>query len=165
MATSNPDACLPDSLFRVSVMLNFGEPGTLRTKLMLLVRYGIAGSITSGVYILVYNIFVHFDVVRFLSSNLAYLAALMVQYNAHGKFTFGHRDKRKGVLWRYLVAVGFGFVMAALISQANTKLYTLPDVLVSLIVMVLVATSNFFFFNFWVYAHNALPIRDDDDNG
>ncbi len=116
-------------------------------------RYALAGGLTSGVYILVYNFFVYFDVVRFLSSNLAYGAALLVQYSAHGKFTFGHRETRKGVLWRYLIAVGFGFLMAALISQANTKLYTLPDTIVSLIVMVLVAISNFFFFNFWVYAN------------
>jgi putative flippase GtrA len=124
----------------------------LRTKAFLLVRYALAGGLTSGVYILVYNILVHFDLVRFFSSNLAYGAALLVQYTAHGKFTFGHRETGKGVLTRYLVAVGFGFIMAAIISQANTKLYTLPDAIVSLIVMVLVAISNFFFFNFWVYA-------------
>jgi putative flippase GtrA len=124
----------------------------LKTKALLLMRYALAGGLTSGVYIIVYNILVHFDVVRFLSSNLAYGAALLVQYSAHGKFTFGHRETRKGVLWRYLTAVGFGFIMAALFSQANTKLYTLPDPIVSLIVMVLVAISNFFFFNFWVYA-------------
>jgi putative flippase GtrA len=133
------------------------QAGSLKTKLMLLVRYAIAGGITSGTYMLVYNALVHFDVVRFLSSNLAYGAALLVQYSAHGKFTFGHRETRKGVLVRYLLAVGFGFVMAALISQANTKLYTLPDALVSLIVMVLVAISNFFFFNFWVYADQKKP--------
>jgi putative flippase GtrA len=125
---------------------------SLQTKAMLLVRYALAGGLTSGVYILVYNILVHFDLVRFFSSNVAYGAALLVQYSAHGKFTFGHRETDKGVLTRYLVAVGFGFIMAAIISQANTKLYTLPDAIVSLIVMVLVANSNFFLFNFWVYA-------------
>ena len=121
-------------------------------KLRLLTRYALAGGLTSGVYMIVYNTLVHFDIVRFLSSNIAYGAALLVQYSAHGKFTFGHRETRKGVLIRYLVAVGFGFLMAALVSQANTKLYSLPDSLVSLIVMVLVAISNFVSFNFWVYA-------------
>jgi putative flippase GtrA len=140
------------------------QAGSLKTKLMLLVRYAIAGGITSGTYMLVYNALVHFDVVRFLSSNLAYGAALLVQYSAHGKFTFGHRDTRKGVLVRYLLSVGFGFVMAALISQANTKLYTLPDALVSLIVMVLVAISNFFFFNFWVYADHKKPEPPANDS-
>jgi putative flippase GtrA len=135
----------------------------LKTRAFLLFRYALAGGLTSGVYILVYNIFVHFDVVRFLSSNLAYGAALLVQYSAHGKFTFGHRDTRKGVLFRYLVAVGFGFMMAALFSQANTKLYTLPDTIVSLIVMVLVAISNFFFFNFWVYADHKKPTSEADN--
>jgi putative flippase GtrA len=125
----------------------------LKTKALLLARYALAGGLTSGVYILVYNTLVHFDIVRFLSSNLAYGAALLVQYSAHGKFTFGHRETKKGVLLRYLTAVGFGFIMAAVVSQANTtKLYTLPDTIVSLIVMVLVAISNFIFFNFWVYA-------------
>jgi putative flippase GtrA len=124
----------------------------LKTKALLLGRYALAGGLTSGVYILVYNTLVHFDIVRFLSSNLAYGAALLVQYSAHGKFTFGHRETKKGVLLRYLTAVGFGFIMAALVSQANTKLYTLPDTIVSFIVMVLVAISNFIFFNFWVYA-------------
>jgi putative flippase GtrA len=132
-----------------------GEQPTsdLKTRALLLARYALAGGLTSGVYILVYNTLVHFDVVRFLSSNLAYGAALLVQYSAHGKFTFGHRETKKGVLLRYLTAVGFGFIMAALFSQANTKLYTLPDTIVSLIVMVLVAISNFIFFNFWVYAN------------
>jgi putative flippase GtrA len=130
----------------------------LKTKAMLLGRYAIAGGLTSGMYILVYNALVYFDIVRFLSSNLAYGAALLVQYSAHGKFTFGHRDTKKGVLFRYLVAVGFGFIMAALVSQANTKLYTLPDALVSLIVMVLVAISNFIFFNFWVYKDQTVPV-------
>ena len=125
-------------------------------------RYVLAGSLTSCVYIIVYNTFVYFEVVRFLSSNLAYGAALLVQYSAHGKFTFGHRETRKGVLIRYLLAVGFGFVMAALISQANTKLYTLPDMIVSLIVMVFVAISNFFFFNFWVYADVPKPKLEAD---
>jgi putative flippase GtrA len=134
-------------------MANDGGQSEFKTKLLLLVRYAMAGGLTSGMYILVYNILVHFDIVRFLSSNLAYGAALLVQYSAHGKFTFGHRDTKKGVLFRYLIAVGFGFVMAALISQANTKLYTLPDSIVSLIVMVLVAMSNFVFFNFWVYSN------------
>jgi putative flippase GtrA len=136
----------------------------LKAKFMLLVRYAIAGGITSGTYILVYNVLVHFDIVRFLSSNLAYGAALLVQYSAHGKFTFGHRETKKGVLVRYLVAVGFGFIMAALISQANTKLYTLPDTVVSLIVMVLVAITNFFFFNFWVYrdVKPSAAVHDED---
>ena len=134
----------------------------LKTKALLLGRYALAGSLTSGVYIIVYNTFVYFEVVRFLSSNLAYGAALLVQYSAHGKFTFGHRETRKGVLMRYLLAVGFGFVMAALISQANTKLYTLPDMIVSLIVMVFVAISNFFFFNFWVYADVPKPKLEAD---
>jgi putative flippase GtrA len=134
----------------------------LKAKALLLIRYALAGGLTSGVYIVVYNILVHFEIVRFLSSNLAYGAALLVQYSAHGKFTFGHRDTRKGVLTRYLIAVGFGFIMAALFSQANTKLYTLPDTIVSLIVMVLVAISNFFFFNFWVYADDKKPKSEDD---
>ena len=132
-------------------------------KALLLMRYALAGGVTSGVYILVYNILVYFDIVRFLSSNLAYFAALLVQYSAHGKFTFGHRETKKGVLGRYLIAVGFGFIMAALISQANTKLYTLPDTVVSLIVMVLVAISNFVFFNFWVYSHQKEIIERRDD--
>jgi putative flippase GtrA len=134
----------------------------LKAKALLLIRYALAGGLTSGVYIVVYNILVHFEIVRFLSSNLAYGAALLVQYSAHGKFTFGHRDTRKGVLIRYLIAVGFGFIMAALFSQANTKLYALPDTIVSLIVMVLVAISNFFFFNFWVYADDKKPKSEDD---
>jgi putative flippase GtrA len=146
----------------------------LKTKAFLLGRYALAGGLTSGVYMLVYNPLVYFglasgatsgvqiwghdvvvraDVLRFVSSNIAYVCALLVQYSAHGKFTFGHREKDKGVLFRYLVAVGFGFLMAAVFSQANTKMYTLPDGTVSLIVMVLVAISNFFFFNFWVYSH------------
>jgi putative flippase GtrA len=133
-----------------------------KTKALLLFRYGVSGGLTSGMYIIVYNILVHFDVVRFLSSNLAYGAALLVQYGAHGKFTFGHRETRKGVLTRYLLAVGFGFAMAAIVSQANTKIYTLPDWIVSLIVMVLVAISNFFFFNFWVYADYKKPEEEVD---
>lgn len=145
-------------------MSDNGAKADLKTKAMLLVRYALAGGLTSGVYIVVYNTLVHFDLVRFLSSNLAYGAALLVQYSAHGKFTFGHRETRKGVLVRYLLAVGFGFVMAALISQANTKLYTLPDAIVSLIVMVLVAISNFFFFNFWVYADHKKPDQDLESN-
>jgi putative flippase GtrA len=130
------------------------------TKALLLARYALAGGLTSSVYILVYNILVHFDVVRFLSSNLAYGAALLVQYSAHGKFTFGHRETGKNTLVRYLIAVGSGFIMTALISQANTKLYTLPDTIVSLIVMVLVAISNFIFFNFWVYSEVRKPDLD-----
>ena len=123
-----------------------------RQRATLAARYVIAGGLTSLVYILVYNAFVYVGLVRFLSSNLAYGAALLVQYSAHGKFTFGHRLKKPGTLWRYLIAVGVGFVIAAAISQANTKLYDLPDVLVSAIVMIIVAGTNFLFFNFWVYA-------------
>jgi putative flippase GtrA len=134
----------------------------IQARMHLLARYALAGGLTSGVYILVYNILVHFEVVRFLSSNLAYCAALLVQYSAHGKFTFGARDTRKGVLMRYSIAVGFGAIMAALVSQANTKLYTLSDKYVSFIVMVLVAISNFFFFNFWVYADQKKPSSDLD---
>jgi putative flippase GtrA len=135
----------------------------LQIKMHLLARYALAGGLTSGVYILVYNILVHYELVRFLSSNLAYCAALLVQYSAHGKFTFGARETKKGVLTRYLIAVGFGAVMAALVSQANMKIYTLPDKVVSVIVMVLVAISNFFFFNFWVYADHKKPDAEADD--
>jgi putative flippase GtrA len=129
----------------------------LKQKVMLAARYALAGGLTSVVYIIVYNIFVHFGVVRFLSSNFAYVAALVVQFSAHGKFTFGHRNTKDGVFWRYIIAVGFGFLMAAAVSQANMKLYVLPDFIVSLIVMVLVAASNFIFFNFWVYADHTPP--------
>ena len=134
----------------------------LKQRAELLVRYALAGGLTTGVYMIVYNSLVYFEIVRFLSSNLAYGAALLVQYSAHSKFTFGHRETRKGALWRYLLVVGFGFIMAALVSQANMKLYVLPDLIVSLIVMVLVATSNFFFFNFWVYA--ASPPKREPEN-
>ena len=123
-----------------------------RAKAILGLRYALAGGLTSLVYIIVYNLMVYLGLVRFFSSNLAYGAALLFQYSAHGKFTFGHRETKPGTLWRYLVAVGVGFLIAALISQANTKLYDLPDLMVSAIVMVIVAGTNFLFFNFWVYA-------------
>jgi putative flippase GtrA len=153
----------------------------LKTKAPLLARYALAGGLTSGVYMIVYNAFIHFDVIalltsdsvfnvleniigiRFLSSNLANIAALLVQYSAHGKFTFGHRDARKGVLFRYLMAVGFGFILSALISQANTNLYTLPDLTVSLIAVVVVAISNFFLFNFWVYDEAKTDAKDETE--
>lgn len=123
-----------------------------RTKILMLLRYGVAGGLTSLVYILIYLGSVHFGLARYLASAVAYGCALLFQYFAHGLFTFGHRDMPEGRLWRYLVAVGCGFVLAASISQANSKLYTLPDLLVSIIVMCVVATTNFFFFTFWVYA-------------
>jgi putative flippase GtrA len=123
-----------------------------RAKLMMLARYALAGGLTSLVYIIVYTSSVHFGLVRYLAAALGYGCALLFQYFAHGLFTFGHREIAKGRLWRYLFAVGCGFVLAACISQANTKLYTLPDLVVSLIVMTVVATTNFFFFTFWVYA-------------
>lgn len=126
-----------------------------RQKAILGLRYAIAGGLTSLVYILVYNLMVYLGLVRFLSSNLAYGAALLFQYSAHGKFTFGHRTTRPGTLTRYLISVGIGFLIAALISQANTKLYDLPDLVVSAIVMVIVACTNFILFNFWVYADHA----------
>lgn len=130
----------------------------LRAKAILGLRYAVAGGLTSLVYIIVYNLMVYMGLVRFFSSNLAYGAALLFQYSAHGKFTFGHRETKPGTLWRYLIAVGVGFLIAALISQANTKLYDLPDLVVSVIVMVIVACTNFLFFNFWVYAdHNERP--------
>jgi putative flippase GtrA len=135
----------------------------LKSKALLLMRYALAGSFTSLVYILVYNLtlwaYVHLgedkaatSAIRFLASNLGYGCALLVQYSAHRKFTFGHREERKGQLVRYLIAVGFGFIMAALFSSANAKLYVLPDYIVSIIAMIFVAISNFFFFTFWVYA-------------
>lgn len=130
----------------------------LRAKAILGLRYAVAGGLTSLVYIIVYNLMVYMGLVRFFSSNLAYGAALLFQYSAHGKFTFGHRETKPGTLWRYLIAVGVGFLIAALISQANTKLYDLPDLVVSVIVMVIVACTNFLFFNFWVYAdHKERP--------
>ncbi|MCA3694430.1 GtrA family protein [Aquidulcibacter sp.] len=136
----------------------------LRAKAILGLRYAVAGGLTSLVYIIVYNLMVYFGLVRFFASNLAYGAALLFQYSAHGKFTFGHRDTKPGTLWRYLFAVGVGFLIAALISQANTKLYDLPDLVVSAIVMVIVACTNFLFFNFWVYAdHTAKPVQGDHD--
>ncbi|AMS28916.1 GtrA family protein [Aquidulcibacter sp.] len=134
----------------------------LRAKAILGLRYAIAGGLTSLVYIVVYNLMVYLGLVRFFSSNLAYGAALLFQYSAHGKFTFGHRETKPGTLWRYLIAVGVGFLIAALISQANTKLYDLPDLAVSAIVMVIVACTNFLFFNFWVYAdQTSKPLQGD----
>ncbi len=136
----------------------------LRSKAILGMRYAVAGGLTSLVYIIVYNLMVYFGLVRFFSSNLAYGAALLFQYSAHGKFTFGHRETKPGTLWRYLFAVGVGFLIAALISQANTKLYDLPDLVVSAIVMVIVACTNFLFFNFWVYADQTVkPVQGDHD--
>jgi putative flippase GtrA len=123
-----------------------------RTKILMLARYAVSGGLTSLVYILIYLVCVHFEMARFLASALAYGCALCFQYFAHGLFTFGHRDMPEGRLWRYVVAVGCGFVLAASISQANSQVYTLPDLLVSIIVMGVVATTNFFFFTFWVYA-------------
>lgn len=123
-----------------------------RSRMALLARYALAGGLTSLVYILVYNGLVEIlGMVRFFASNMAYGCALLFQWFAHGLFTFGHRSVPKGVFGRYITVVGFGFLMAAAISQANTKLYTLEDWIVSLIVMVLVATSNFIGFTFWVY--------------
>ena len=135
----------------------------LRQRLALLARYALAGGLTSLVYMVVYNLLVQLGMIRFFASNAAYACALLFQYSAHGKFTFGHRETRKGQLWRYLVAVGIGFLIAALISQANTKLYTLPDALVSLIVMLIVAGTNVIFFNFWVYAPGRqIPLAAED---
>lgn len=135
-----------------------------RAKAILALRYALAGGLTSLVYIIVYNLMVYLGLVRFFSSNLAYGAALLFQYSAHGKFTFGHRETKPGTLWRYLIAVGVGFLIAALISQANTKVYDLPDLVVSAIVMVIVAGTNFLFFNFWVYADQTSK-PDPGDHG
>jgi putative flippase GtrA len=123
-----------------------------RAKAILGLRYALAGGLTSLVYMIVYNLMVYLGMVRYAASILGYGAALLFQYSAHGKFTFGHREAKPGILWRYLIAVGFGLLLAASFSQANTKLYYLPDPVVSAIVMVIVACTNFVFFNFWVYA-------------
>jgi putative flippase GtrA len=134
------------------------EPGVgTRGRLLHLARYALAGGATSLVYIVVYNLAVQAGMVRFFASNLGYAAALLFQYFAHGRYTFGHRTPGAGVWWRYLVSVGFGFILAALVSEANTKLYTLPDTVVSVIVMVLVAISNFVLFNLWVYRDRPAP--------
>jgi putative flippase GtrA len=142
----------------------------LRSHAFMLFRYLLAGSLTSLVYIIVYNgtlaLYSRGDLssvtnswVRFMCSNCGYICALLVQYSAHSHFTFQHRVSQDGQLARYLIAVGFGFVMAGTFSSANLVLYTLPDSLVSLIVMILVAVSNFLFFNFWVYSNNKKTVN------
>jgi putative flippase GtrA len=135
-----------------------GKSGARRGgRLAHLARYALAGAVTIATYMTIYNLLVMAGLMRFLASTLAYGGALLVQFFAHGRYTFGHRDAGHGVVWRYLVSVGFGLLMAAGISQANTKLYSLDDRLVSAIVMGLVAISNFVLFNLWVYRGRPAP--------
>ncbi|MEN9855075.1 MAG: hypothetical protein RLZZ157_201 [Pseudomonadota bacterium] len=131
----------------------------------MLVRYAFAGGLTTLVYFVVYNGALLFyskgdpssvtnGWVRFGFSSLAYGCALLLQYSAHGRFTFGHRQTRSGQLRRYLFTVAFGLLLAASVSAANYNLYVLPDVVVAIITSVLVTSSNFILFNFWVYAND-----------
>jgi putative flippase GtrA len=133
------------------------ETTSPKPQLLMLARYALAGGLTTLVYIVIYNIGAHFEVQRFFASNIAYACALLFQYFAHGIFTFGHREVKQGRLARYLAAVGVGAILAGLISEGNTRVYVLPDLVVSLIVMAVVATTNFFFFTFWVYAVDKTP--------
>lgn len=136
-----------------------------RTNLAMLVRYTFAGGLTTLVYFVVYNGALLFyskgdpssvtnGWVRFGFSSLAYGCALLLQYGAHGRFTFGHRQTRSGQLQRYLFTVAFGLFLAASVSAANYNLYVLPDAIVAIITSVLVAVSNFTLFNVWVYAND-----------
>jgi putative flippase GtrA len=136
------------------VVAGLGTAGGWRARLWLMARYALSGAATIGVYMIVYNaLVVASPVPRFAASNIAYVCALLVQFSAHRLFTFGHRETGEGTLVRYLVSVGFGALLAAGISEANTRLYTLDDTAVSAIVMGLVACTNFVLFNLWVYRH------------
>jgi putative flippase GtrA len=137
----------------------------LWSKLTVLVRYAFAGGLTTLVYFLVYNgallVYSKGDPssvsnawIRFGFSSLAFGCALLLQYGAHGRFTFGHRQTRDGQLQRYLLTVAFGLLLAASVSAANYNLYVLPDAIVAIITSVLVTISNFILFNFWVYAND-----------
>lgn len=126
----------------------YGTHGTWRQFL----RFALVGTTVALVYALGYNLLRWLTLGPALSSTLAYLLAITVQYIGHASFTFRKRARDGGQVLRFVLLNTLGLVVAVALTEGLTGPVAAPDWVASLAVVIVLPILNWFVMRLWVFA-------------
>ena len=115
-------------------------------------RFGVVGVLTA----LLHNglLFVGVEMLHFgvtLASSLGFVVAVIFNYLMHYSWTFAEPAPHGRTLRRYLVMIGCGFTINAVVMYSGENWLALHYLLLQVMAQVLVVLWNFTVSNAWVF--------------
>ena len=115
-------------------------------------RFAVVGVTTAALYYgLLYSgvEFLALNVV--LTSSVAYVIVIAVNYLMHYSWTFGATSPHTTALKRYLVMTGCGFFINALIMYIGVSILLLNYLLIQTVAMAVIIVWNYCLSSIWVF--------------
>ena len=120
-----------------------------------LLRYFLAGFISTIVYVVFYFLFTHFGISNVLSSFISYALSILAHYWGLAYYAFRVEIANSFQFARFVVTVGFGLAVAGLVMEQTQGTAELVQFAALMLVTAIVAIFNFFMFFLWVFARRA----------
>ena len=120
-----------------------------------LLRYFLAGFISTVVYVVFYFLFAHFGLSNVLSSFISYAFSIVAHYMGLAYYAFRVDIANSFQFARFVVTVGFGLAVAGLVMEQTQGTPELIQFAALMLVTAIVAIFNFFMFFLWVFARRA----------
>lgn len=116
------------------------------------VRFGIVGVLTAAIhYGLLYTGVELVGLGATLASSVGFVVAVIFNYLMHYSWTFGEPAPHGTTLWRYMVMVGCGFLINAVLMYGGMRWLDWHYLLVQTCAFVVVIVWNFSVSSLWVF--------------
>jgi putative flippase GtrA len=117
-------------------------------------RYGVVGVLTAVLhYGLLYSGVELLQLHPTAASSVGFVVAVIFNYLMHYNWTFGGPAPHGKTLHRYVLMVGCGFLINAVVMYAGVQWFTLNYLIIQALAQVAVILWNFVVSNLWVFRH------------
>jgi putative flippase GtrA len=121
----------------------------------LLIRYFLAGFVSTAAYVVLYFVLTHLGQPNGVSSYLAFGLSVVVQYLGLAHYAFRVEMADVFQLARFAVTVIFGFAVSGLVMEQTVGTSDVVQFAALMVITAIVAGFNFCMFFFWVFVRRA----------
>lgn len=132
--------------------MNRREQGTL-------LRFAVVGAGVALCYVLLYLGFQALGLAQSVANVLAFLIAVSGQYVAQTTWTFRRPLALPSQVGRFVVTIGLGLLVSALITGSLGPMLGWADWLAAAVVTVVLPVQNYLFFRNWVFSEPGVSVE------
>lgn len=114
-------------------------------------RFALVGVLIALLYILLYLVLLHIGMPQWGANAIAFVTAVVVQYGAHARFTFGRQLADPAQILRFGVTTGCGFVTSALLTGYVVPALALDSWIAAVAVILILPVQNYLLMTLWVF--------------
>lgn len=117
-----------------------------------LVRFGVVGGTTALIYISIGQSLVRLGgLEETLASSMTFVLAIIFNFFAHKLWTFEDRSGYGATVPRYVLTVGCGFIIQAVVTFVAVEIMGLFYLVTQVLAIACVVSWNFLMFHGWVF--------------